>query len=503
MKLAQPAQPGSWLAGMGWLLPLIVLAVLGASLIYGVGLAAGVSPLMLVAAPVALALGVSVLFKPELAALALLGVTWGLLSDVAVRNGAPSITKPLAAALAAALVLRRFVGKRTPFVYDSAIWWLGAWVLIVALGMWHSRHPELAQEVTTELVKDMVICFVLVNFITNSRFFQGSIWVLLAVGALLGTLTIYQELTHSYDNDFGTLAQMKIAYIAEGLEDRPRASGPASDPNPFGQQLAVLVPMGLWAMFNGRSLFQRVAGGYAAVACMGGVALSFSRSTFLALGLMLLLYAVHIRLNWRFVFALVPIMVGLFWVAPPELTARLSTLQDLLPGNSERFQSDGAYVGRSSEMLMSVYMFADHPVLGVGAGNSPYYYPEYIRERGMPVPDQTRHTHSMPLEIAAEQGLPGILVFLGLIGLTFTRLRQAAYWFRAAGDRPMAELAVALQIAFAGYLVTALFLHAIFPQFLWVQVALSVALAHIARRAAGVPQPESLLMAARPTPARA
>jgi O-antigen ligase len=53
--------------------------------------------------------------------------------------------------------------------------------------------------------------------------------------------------------------------------------------------------------------------------------------------------------------------------------------------------------------------FADHPLRGVGAGG---FRVEWVRER--PVRDPALEAHSLPLEMLAELGVPG-LIFLGLL----------------------------------------------------------------------------------------
>jgi O-antigen ligase len=131
---------------------------------------------------------------------------------------------------------------------------------------------------------------------------------------------------------------------------------------------------------------------------------------------------------------------------------------------------------------MAIYMFADHPVLGVGAMNYREWYPDYIREYGSPVDDVERNAHSFYLEIAAEHGLVGLIVWGGALVMAWSRMRLAQRLFEAAGNVRMATLAMALRIGFIGYLVTAIFYHGSYPRYLWLQVALAVALAVAARR---------------------
>lgn len=462
--------------------PLLLAALLAVGGLYGSALALDISPLLLLAAPLLVVGGLVTLRRPEFAAAAMICISWGLLSDVAVRyHGLPSILKPLIGVLVLILLSRRFIVRDLRLVYDPSIWLVLAFLLVVSLGTWYARDTERAYDRTIDLFKDVTLFFVVINLINSPKILRLTLYGLLALGALLGTLSVVQEVTHTYNSNYGGLAQMRIAFIADGLADRPRASGTSGDPNTYGQPMVVLVPIGLWAMFFGRTLVGRVAAGYATTAILAGIGLSFSRSMLLSVGVAVALYLIHIRLSPRFLLLAAPLLVGLLMIAPPEFTARLTTLENLLQGENG-IRSEGALKGRSSEALMGIYMFADHPILGVGAANSPVYYPQYIRENGSPVQDEERHTHNYYVEIAAEHGLVGSLLFVGVVIMTWRRQRLAQRLFATAGDKRMAELAAALQCSFAGYLASAVFLHGVFPQYLWIQVALAVAMALIAKK---------------------
>jgi O-antigen ligase len=469
----------------------LALAAMLLSLAYGVSLAHSIPALWLVAAPLALGIGYAALFKPELAAIALLGITWGYISEAANKfHGVPSLTKPLVGLLALALIVRRFSGRRTGFAYDTTTWWMLGYLVVIVAGLWYARYPDRVLFLANDFAKDFVLYLVLINLITSPKNFERCIWVLLAVGALLGTLTMYQEATQNYESTFGGLARMKLAQIADGIQDRPRAGGPTSEPLAFGQQLLVLVPLGLWAMIYSRSLFGRLFAVYATLACLAGVGLSFSRSSYIALAAALALFALHIRLNPRYMLLVLALVGVLLWTAPPEFTARFQTLQNLLPGeagvNAENqgVNSEASYRMRSIQLGIALDMFIDHPILGVGAWNFTELYAEYVNERGSAIPAMFGPPHNYYLEIAAEHGLIGLIVILAILLLTFSRLRSAQHWFSLAGNRRMAELMVALQIALVGYLISATFLHGLYSRFLWLQVSLAVASALIARRAA-------------------
>jgi putative inorganic carbon (hco3(-)) transporter len=470
---------------LGHPLVLAVLVLL-TSFLYGFSLAHAVSPLWLIAVPMAAILTGLAFVKPEYAAVALLGITWGYISEIANKyHGVPSITKPLVGLLLIALIVRRFTGRRVPFVYDHTIWWMIAYFFVICLGLWYAPYPNAVMPLAEDFAKDLLLFLVIINLITSLKLFERSMWLLLAIGALLGTLTVYQEITHSYDSNFGGLARMKVAFIAEGLSNRPRAAGTTGEPLAYGQQLLVLVPIGLWALLHARTFSGRVMAGYATVACLAGIGLSFSRSTYIALAVVLVLFALYIRLNPRYLMLVVPLVGILLLAAPPEFTARFSTLSNLVSRDEESenqgVNSEGSFRRRSVEMLMAVNMFADHPILGVGGGNYRHLYPSYIREHGSPVEDAERDPHSFYLEVAAEHGILGLTVWGGILILTWNRLGSARKRFYEIGEQRMAGLAAALQIGFAGYLVSAIFLHGVYARFLWLQVSMAVAFSIIVR----------------------
>lgn len=478
----------------------IVLATLGVSLLYGMALGSSIPPLWLIAGPIAAGVALAAIFKPELAAIALVGITWGYISEIANKfHGVPSLTKPLAGLLAVTLIVRRFTGKRTPFVTDATAWWMLSYFFVICLGLLYASYPDRVLLLVNDFAKDFVLFLVLINLLTSTKNFERTIWLLLFIGTLLGTLTMYQEMTHNYESTFGGLARMKLAQIAEGIRDRPRAGGPTSEPLAFGQQLLVLVPLGLWGMIHGRSLFARGFAAYAVVACLAGVGLSFSRSSYLALAAALALFALHIRLNPRYMLLMVMIGGVLLWTAPPEFTARFQTLQNLLPGDSvnpedQGVQSEASYEMRSIQLGIAFDMFTDHPILGVGAANFSPLYPQYINERGSAIAESFGPPHNYYLEIASEHGVIGLITILGILVLAFVRLRTAQRLFGLLGEARLSELAVALQIALAGYLISAAFLHGLYSRFLWLQVSLAVAFALIAvtearRRGVSVEQP--------------
>jgi putative inorganic carbon (hco3(-)) transporter len=137
--------------------------------------------------------------------------------------------------------------------------------------------------------------------------------------------------------------------------------------------------------------------------------------------------------------ALLPAAAALFiGLAPAPLTERLySTFSLEDPTNRDRV----------AMMRSGVRMIRDHPMTGVGPDAIRLVYPHYrdeLAERQL-----NPHLHNVPLQIAAERGLPALAIWLWFIVVL---IRDLARKTRASPTRslPTAGLAVVVAMLTAG-----------------------------------------------------
>jgi O-antigen ligase len=121
-------------------------------------------------------------------------------------------------------------------------------------------------------------------------------------------------------------------------------------------------------------------------------------------------------------------------------------------------------------------MFRDNPVLGVGIGNYNSYYQVYARKLGLEWRTTDRSAHNLYLEVAAERGVLGLIVFATIIAFTLQRVFSAGKKFTLLGQSDFAGLAGALGISFITYLIASIFLHDAYPRFFWVLIGICWAL---------------------------
>jgi O-antigen ligase len=132
--------------------------------------------------------------------------------------------------------------------------------------------------------------------------------------------------------------------------------------------------------------------------------------------------------------ALLPVVVALlFAFAPETVTSRMMSIFDLRdPSNSDRL----------SMMRAGAAMVQDHPFTGVGPDMIPRVYASYRVEGAVNATNP--HLHNVPLQIAAERGLPALAIWLWFVGACTVGLVGL---FRARPERTLAAAGLAAMAA--------------------------------------------------------
>ena len=173
-------------------------------------------------------------------------------------------------------------------------------------------------------------------------------------------------------------------------------------------------------------------------ALLVALALTYTRNAWVgawvAVGLLLMLK------DLRLLFIL-PIVAALFVVAaPPQLTDRLYSIFDIEnSGNRYRF----ALIRVGGRMVRA------HPLTGVGPDVVQDVYAEYSDVSA--VEGSTVHLHNVPVQIAAERGLPALAIWVWFIAVVVRGLLQK---LRASPHRALAAGGLA---AVAGMLAAGMF----------------------------------------------
>jgi O-antigen ligase len=148
----------------------------------------------------------------------------------------------------------------------------------------------------------------------------------------------------------------------------------------------------------------------------------------------------------------------------------------------------GGGTGRLDLWGIALDMSADHPALGVGAGNFQIEEPAYATRsttllRPDLVVDTPKVAHNTYLHVLAEFGWIGLALLVGLIIGSLAHAWRAVKSFERAGRRELEMLARGVVVGTLGMLAAFAFISAQYEKQLWLLLGLAASLSTIARTA--------------------
>ena len=246
------------------------------------------------------------------------------------------------------------------------------------------------------------------------------------------------------------------------------------DPNIYGRFLVVAM-LAVAATMLGTARARVVWAGAAVLAALwAGLVLTLSQSS---LGALLVGLATLAVLRWGAKRVLLPaagvaaLAVAAVLVTPHTFGVNLHNLNGSSSGRSQLVSGGGA-------------LFAARPIAGYGSGS---FIVEYRRHEGRKLStDSATASHTIPITVAAEQGVVGLLAYVGLLAAAFARLLG-----RAAGTSVARSFTAAAFLALIFHtLVYAAFLE---DPLTWALLGIGTALA-----AAVAPRPAPAAMGEAP-----
>lgn len=261
--------------------------------------------------------------------------------------------------------------------------------------------------------------------------------VLICLAALTQALYGYAQ----YFLDLGPAAFVRDASL--------RVYGTFGQPNPFAGYINMTLSVVLALALLGRGWLLRTCAGVTAILLLAVELLTQSRGGEIALAAaaVFIVFAGLRRLHPLFGLAAIGLLgiVSLF-LAGLLPTSVLLPVARILGTNQISFTSPSAQDYSTAERLAhwiaGIHMFLDHPILGVGIGNYPDAYPQYYITIFV---NSLGHAHNYYINIAAETGIIGLVVFLCFLTAMFVaggsvlKVINRTYWqakARHEADQP-------------------------------------------------------------------
>jgi O-antigen ligase len=337
----------------------------------------------------------------QLGALAVFGIAASVLFSIAVAQ--------ILLALAIACWIGVIVVRRERVEVPAFFWPLAAYAGITLVSAAFSIEPRVSFADCKQLVLFLMVP-VVYRFITGERA-STMITVILSFAAASAAYGIIQYATITLNP----------------LSQRPH--GTLGHYMTYSGLLMLVISVALARILFGRN--DRMWAAVVMPALAVAVVVTLSRSAWVgACAAAALLLALK---DFRLL-AVLPIVAAIFFAtAPPTVMARFVSIFDVRdPTNRDRM----------AMLREGEHMIAAHPLVGVGPNMVQVLYSEYRDPDA--VEKINPHLHNVPVQIAAERGLPALAIWLWFV---VTLTIAAARRFHAGGDRFPAAAALAAIIA--------------------------------------------------------
>ena len=370
--------------------------------------------------------------------------------------------------------------------------WKRASVILVVMAFWLlsvlvAADSGLALAKFRRFTENAILAFVIVFFIQRPIPLRSIVWALLAAGILMATISVFQNLTSTYDNNYWGFGEWDQS--STGGVTNHRATGPYGNPNAYAQVLVMLVPLAVDRLWHEKEWHFRLLAGWALLVCILTVFFTYSRNGFITLLFTLGLLLVTRRPRVLSVAVMVALALVVIQFLPISYTERITSLFQFSSSSSPQRITDVSFRGRLSENIAAWRMFQDHPLFGVGLDNFQVNYQSYSRQIGLDERRIERTPASFYLELLSEQGLIGTLVFMLFMLIVFRNLWKAARLFQFLGMKNEEYMTLAFLSGLAGYMVFYISKNSAYPNVFWVLLGIAFSIAQVAENSLNSSKP--------------
>jgi len=322
--------------------------------------------------------------------------------------------------------------------------------LCIPLAMWKGGAFS---TVFDQFSKGVVVAMLISMAVVTMRELRKLLWIQVSAVALV---TFFSILLRHHDKD-GRLSGVQKSIL--------------ENPNDLAINIAISFPLGVAFMLHARG-FKKVLWA-AALAFMGlGIILTYSRSGLLAFIISIVVcvweYGIKGKRRYMVGAAAVVMLIGIGVVfGSSHYRARV---ESIFLGNIQGSGDEGSLQAREALLKKSVMVALTHPIFGVGPGCFPL------------IDEGWRVAHNTYTEIAAEAGIPALVLFLIAIGAAFKNIAQIRKSEHYREDSEFRLFTQALWAGLAAYLAGACFASTEYNLYPYFMVAYTCAMVQIISR---------------------
>ena len=433
------------------------------------------SPVLLLAFPIAAATAIMVVHQPFLGLAALVFFPQVDAFTKIIFAGLPiSGLKILAVLTLAGLIFtykNRSAGKQDiPAPVAAKFVVLLILALLISVVLAHDQSFALSD--LRRFAGIVLLCYLVVALTDTTKRFEILLLAIMGSTILSSLVVIYDWAFH--DNLFAAQRDIQDAAVSKGGY---RSSGASIRSAPMVATM-FLCGISMAAIFYLRTSRWRIF--TAATLVIGSLGLFFNstRSASITYAILLVWLIFKFRKS-----RILPILffgsifaaLILLPLVPADYWDRMLGLFD--PGR------DWTLYRRMSYHIVGWDLFEKFPIFGIGFGNFPLFFVDFdyrwIPGRTTDA-DGLKQLHNQYLQIAAESGIVALACYLGLLGSCLGCLSQVR---KKAASVRIGVIAEALQFSFVGLLIQLAFLSNKQNKYLWIHIGLVIALYYINKAA--------------------
>jgi putative inorganic carbon (hco3(-)) transporter len=325
---------------------------------------------------------------------------------------------------------------------------LFAWAIItIPLSIW----PGGSLSSLLQLYAKTLVMFWLISHVVNTTDRLKRTAILISLMSIPLALTaIYNLMTGAFIGDG------RIAGYSGAL---------TTNPNDLALMLNLMIPLTVALMISAKHWL--ISGLFAFVAVISSVAVlaTYSRGGFITLATISVFYVFKMLREGRFVSLLILafFLFFCFLILPGDYIDRVATIA------APDKDPTGSAQERWSDMRVALMLIVDNPIVGVGIGTNEIALNAARGEHWLQV-------HNVYLVYGVEMGLPGLFLFLMLVGLAFLSANKAQNIANARpGQREFTNIAEGIKIGILAFSVAAMFSPVPYQLYFYLYAGLAVA----------------------------
>ena len=345
-------------------------------------------------------------------------------------------------------------------------------VATVPFSIWPGGALE---QFTDSYLKTLVIFVLIVNTVTTVKRLDQITWIIVVCVGYIAARGVF---------DYA-----RGANLVEGGRLSGAVGGMFGNPNDLAMNMVTLAPVAaVLAVSRWQPRLRRLSAALITLLMLATTVFSKSRGGFM--GLLIMLGAL-ILLGRRVRPQIVPVALAAILAGMPLVPASFWTrMASIVDPQQDKDEFTGSREARRRLMQEGIDTFLEYPLTGVGAGQFKNYNPPGKKERW-------RETHNAVIQVAAETGLGGLLVFSFLLiraGTATAQTRRmlarpkrsslpdlAAAAFSDTDRRLLHAHTVALSVALVGWFTCAMFASVAYSWTFYYLLALIVAARELTR----------------------